>query len=392
MTFSELVTYITETKNASEGSDPPVFRLGDLCCLYKERLEQLGIKSPNTHATRVKEQLLFHIPELEAHHQGRDVLLVFKTDVGKIIAQASKYGEAMHVAKAAGIIRNDMLKHKRPFNGTFHDGCLADSVPASLLQFVCMIENGADIKSQLEHGISKSTLAISQLVQYNCFARTKKKTQFHRHSKDKYERVDVVFDVYKKLSLKSETRTKRGRGIRRRVTGTTKTPQNWRSFLRDDSNKSELFNFLADRMCDADTTSTIIVTRGDNAISNKVRSLDAVAPCSHEEADTRVFVHARDATSQGSKSITIKANDTNVVVIAVSTMPSLQELGLEKLWIAFGQGASAWWIPVHEVVSSIGPEKVGGIMFFHAFTGCDVVSLSGFRGKGKNCMADMECM
>ena len=60
-------------------------------------------------------------------------------------------------------------------------------------------------------------------------------------------------------------------------------------------------------------------------------------------------------------------------------MPSLQELGLEKLWIEFGQGASAQWIPVHEMVSSIGPEKVGGILFFHAFAGCDVVS--GFRGK-----------
>jgi len=56
MAFSELVTYITDTKNASEGSDPPVFRLGDLCCLYKERLEQLGIKSPNMHATRLKEE------------------------------------------------------------------------------------------------------------------------------------------------------------------------------------------------------------------------------------------------------------------------------------------------------------------------------------------------
>jgi len=131
--------------------------------MYKERLEQLGIKSPNTHATRVKEQLLFHIPELKAHHQGRDVLLVFKTDVGEIIAQASKYGEAIHVAKAAGIIRNDMLKHKRPFNGTFHDGCLEDSVPASLLQFVCMIENRADIKSQLEHGISKSTIGVDTI-------------------------------------------------------------------------------------------------------------------------------------------------------------------------------------------------------------------------------------
>ena len=29
----------------------------------------------------------------------------------------------------------------------------------------------------------------------------------------------------------------------------------------------------------------------------------------------------------------------------------------------------------------MGPEKAGGILFFHAFTGCDVVS--GFRGKGK---------
>jgi len=104
-----------------------------------------------------------------------------------------------------------------------------------------------------------------------------------------------------------------------------------------------------------------------------------------------VFVHARDATSQGSKSITIKANDTDVVVIAVSTMPSLHKLGLEKLWIEFGQGASAQWIPVHDMVSSIGPEKVGGILFFHAFTACDVVS--GFRGKGKKiCMADIECM
>ena len=42
----------------------------------------------------------------------------------------------------------------------------------------------------------------------------------------KYGRVDIVFDVYKKSSLKSETRTKRVQGIRRRVTGTSKTPLN----------------------------------------------------------------------------------------------------------------------------------------------------------------------
>jgi len=77
----------------------------------------------------------------------------------------------------------------------------------------------------------------------------------------------------------------------------------------------------------------------------------------------------------------IKANDTDVVVIAISILSSLQELGLQKLWIAFGQGKHLKWIPIHDIVPEIGPEKTNGILFFHAFTGCDVVSA--FRGKGK---------
>ena len=197
----------------------------------------------------------------------------------------------------------------------------------------------------------------------------------------RYERVDVVFDVYKKSSLKSETRSKRGQGIRRRVTGTSKTPGNWQSFLRDASNKTELFHFLAEKMCEAETTSTVIITKGEHAISNTRKSLDAVSPCCHEEADTRIFVHARDATTDGRKSIIIKANDTDVLVIAISVLPSLQEIGLEKMWIAFGQGAKMRWIPVHEVVSAIGLEKARGIPYFHAFTGCDIVSA--FHGKAK---------
>ena len=77
----------------------------------------------------------------------------------------------------------------------------------------------------------------------------------------------------------------------------------------------------------------------------------------------------------------IKANDTDVLVIAVNVFPMLCELGIEKLWIAFGQGANHRWIPVHDVCREIGLEKSKGILFFHAFTGCDVVSA--FRAKGK---------
>jgi hypothetical protein len=34
----------------------------------------------------------------------------------------------------------------------------------------------------------------------------------------------------------------------------------------------------------------------------------------------------------------IKASDTYVLVIAVSVLPILQDLGVEQLWVAFNQG------------------------------------------------------
>ncbi len=56
-----------------------------------------------------------------------------------------------------------------------------------------------------------------------------------------------------------------------------------------------------------------------------------LSPCRHEEADTRILVglHApRDAMVMGSKFLIMKPNDTYVVVIAISVMPSLQLLGI----------------------------------------------------------------
>ena len=38
-------------------------------------------------------------------------------------------------------------------------------------------------------------------------------------------------------------------------------------------------------------------------------------------------------------------------------------------------------IPVYELTGALSPERIGGLLFFHAFTGCDVASA--FRGKGK---------
>ena len=65
-----------------------------------------------------------------------------------------------------------------------------------------MIEHGADIKPQIQHGASKSDLSISQLLQYNCFAKCKEGTYVHRHSKDR----ETPFAVYMGLHVFAQMR------------------------------------------------------------------------------------------------------------------------------------------------------------------------------------------
>ena len=202
--FSELVIYIMESKFTTTESSAVVFRLADLASMYRHRLEQLGLDSPDVHSTRLKKELLARIPELEAHNKGRDVLLAFKKDIGTVLADASKYTEAIHLAKAADIIRKEMLQHKTSFSTEFKEGFGEEAVPSALLQFVCSIEHGGDIRSHLKHGVAKSDLAIAHLLQYNCFSKSSEVTESstNRHSKTR----ETPFAVYVGMKVFAKTR------------------------------------------------------------------------------------------------------------------------------------------------------------------------------------------
>ena len=115
------------------------------------------------------------------------------------------------------------------------------------------------------------------------------------------------------------------------MTGTNKTQKNWQNFIKDSKNKTGLFHFIADRIADMDTVDPVIVTREDLDLSNHEIRLDDISP---------------------------------------SILPSLQELGLQKWWVAFGQGSHLIWIPIHDIVTTIALEKANGILFLHAFSGC----------------------
>ena len=123
----------------------------------------------------------------------------------------------------------------------------------------------------------------------------------------------------------------------------------------------------------------IYSTLGEDVIASTERTnIERLAPCSHEEADTRLMIHALDAALTGNRRIRIRSNDTDVVVLAISVANTLPS---EELWVTYGTGKNVTNIPAHEVVASLGPSKATALSMCHALTGCDTVSFFGGRQK-----------
>jgi len=192
-------------------------------------------------------------------------------------------------------------------------------------------------------------------------------------------RVDVVFDVYKADSLKAATRLQRGHGFRQRLAPSGKVPRNWPQFLRNDQNKTQLFAFLAEAVTMTDVPNKCVVATTENSVLTSTEMpATGMSPCTHEEADTRMLLHALDASESGLQSVLLRTVDTDVVVISIA---SFHKLKLDKLWIAFGTGKHFRYLAVHEIVNTLGPDKSTSLLLFHALTGCDTVSA--FSSKGK---------
>ena len=144
-----------------------VFKLTDLVNLYSTRLEQLQTHvAVRVHSTKLKNRILSYFPDMEAHKQGRDVVLIFNEDVGAALGKACEHdadNEAVHLARAANIVRRDMFKTKQDFNGSFGTHCQEESVPVSLLALVSMVLYGTNITAQSSSAfMPQPALTISQ--------------------------------------------------------------------------------------------------------------------------------------------------------------------------------------------------------------------------------------
>lgn len=118
---------------------------------------------------------------------------------------------------------------------------------------------------------------------------------------------------------------------------------------------------------------------GQNASSTQNRDdMRLLSPCSREEADTRVILLTKDAADTGYKKILIRTVDSNIIVLCIGHIGSME---LHELWVAYRVGKHFCYVPVHYIVSSHGAEVAIAMLVFHAFTGCDTTSV--FAGRGK---------
>ena len=168
-----------------------------------------------------------------------------------------------------------------------------------------------------------------------------------KQSIENVQKPDLVWDEYIPNNLKASTRQKRGTGARRRVLPSM-VPRNWQEFFRLDDTKKELFLFLSEQVMKmAIEGKQIIVTKG-------------------EEADTRTMVHIADAVQDGHQSVMIRSTDTDVVVLAVAAVATLEDL--KELWVSYGTGKNHQILPANLFAKTLGLTKSKCLPIFHALT------------------------
>ena len=85
----------------------------------------------------------------------------------------------------------------------------------------------------------------------------------------KIQILDLVFDVYNENSLKSQIRENRGGGMRKSACKVTPICNDFQKFMRNDTNKTELFKIVAEAVIQIpETLATIVATIGSKIVSN----------------------------------------------------------------------------------------------------------------------------
>ena len=86
-----------------------------------------------------------------------------------------------------------------------------------------------------------------------------------------------------------------------------------------------------------------------------------------EEADTKIVLHALDATANAATEIRIHSPDTDVFILALRCYPD----HCQNMVFVTGKGEAYHTIKLQPIVCALGPLKTAALPSFHALTGVD---------------------
>ena len=127
--------------------------------------------------------------------------------------------------------------------------------------------------------------------------------------------MDIVFDQYWKVSIKAEERLRRGsaNSLEIKINGpTTPVPKQWVKYMANPQNKVNLCHFLTESLCNLGQEKLPLnkklvigggLNDGKEALSIEKGHWETVPSLKsdHEEADTRLLLHARNAVQDGER-------------------------------------------------------------------------------------------
>ncbi len=199
-----------------------------------------------------------------------------------------------------------------------------------------------------------------------------------------YDEIHVVFDRYDlDVSLKASTRARRlGGSTPICYSMTDNTPLSkvpLKKLLSHTNTKDQLTSYFSEKILDTykESHQTVIVAYKQIAISNKVNIDTLHLHSSHEEADTKLMLHAKHAAETGATSLDIQSPDTDVLVLAIRRYP---ELHTSTNFITGSSGARRT-ISLQRLYTKLGARNAASLPGFHAFTGTDQTGR--FSGKSK---------
>ena len=318
-----------------------------------------------------------------------------------VSADRELFGQLLIVANARQVNLKEVMSYELspiPYALTHHDGSLGKTTKSQLAD---ILEKNVEVVPHIQSTPSNTVyimdgIAVVQMMKSaNAATFGELAAKYYDFftsplSTRKCKSVHVAFDQYVENSIKSGERSRRGTSsvLEALIRGPhTPVPKQWGKYITNPKNKKYLCDFITNSMCNPgkgklpentdlvigggfqDGTRCVAITRDAHQDMEELES-------DHEEADTRMLLHAKHSADPGT-TIVIQSPDTDILVLSVTRFAS------KKLWFRTSVKDQLRFVPVHDIVQKLDSSVVQALPAFHAITGCDSVSSISGIGKTK---------